>query len=195
MIGVTGRGERASEEIVPSGDRAIVPLEISDVGNEGKTLWCTKDCDLTVAVSEFVFAGVGEGAAAGAAILEIRALLVHFAEFLPHEANYFQAEHGLSTNEFEEGGGGDEAEAAVGFAMGAEIVRGGAEGCGESDDATGAEEALEDFATVVGEDGDSREAVLNDVDAAALSTLADDGVVAEKTEGLGERVESLQKFR
>ncbi len=130
-------------------------------------------------VTEFVFAGVGEGAAAGAAVSEIGAMLVHLAEFLAHEADDFHAQHRLRSDEFEEGRAGDEAETAVGFTMGAEIVWSGAEGCRESDNATGAEEAFEDFAAIIGDDGDAGEAVLNDVDAATLGTLADDDVISK----------------
>jgi hypothetical protein len=141
-----------------------------------------------------VFAGVSQRAPAGAAILEVGAVLVHFAEFLAHEADNFHSKHGLSADELEEDGGGNEAECAVSLAMGAEGVRGGAEGCGQSNDATGAEEAFEDFAAVVGDDGDAGEAVLNDVDAAALGALPDDGVVPEGGDRFREGMDSFQKL-
>lgn len=140
-----------------------------------------------------MFAGVGKGTPAGAAVFEVSAALVHLAEFLAHETNNFHPEHGLGSNKFEEGGSRNEAETAVGFAVGAKGVRGGAESCGESDDATGSEQAFEDFTAIVGEDRDTGEPVLNDVDAAALGALPHDDVIAESGNRFGKRLKSLKK--
>lgn len=141
-----------------------------------------------------MFAGVCEGTAAGAAVLEVSAVLIHLAEFLAHEANNFHSEHGLGSDELEEDGSSDETEAAVSFAVGAEGVGGGAQGCGESDDAARPEQAFEDFAAVVGEDGDTRKPVLNDIDAAALGALTHDDIVAKSGNWLGKRLEGLEEF-
>jgi hypothetical protein len=176
VIGVTGRGEKATEE-----------------AKNGRSQ--EREDDSTVRVAEFVFADVGEGAAAGAAVLEVGTVLVHFAEFLAHEADDFHAEDRPGANEVQELWGGDKAEGAVGFAMGTEVVRSGAEGCGESDNAARAEEPFKDFAAVVGEDRNAGEAVLNDVDAAAVGTLAHDDVVAERSDRIGERLKGLEKSR
>jgi hypothetical protein len=131
-------------------------------------------------VAEFVFAGFGKGAAASAAILEVSAMLVHFAEFLAHEADDLHSEYRLVSNEVKKDGGEDEVEGAVGFAVGAEVVGSGAEGCGEADDAARTQNALEDFAAVIGEDRHPGEAVLNDIYAAALGSLTDDDFVSER---------------
>lgn len=125
-----------------------------------------------------MLAGLGEGAAAGAAVFEVGAPLVHLAEFLAHKADDFHAQEGLSPHEFEENGRCDEAEGAVGLAMCAEGVWGGAESRGESYDTPGTQEALENFAAVFSDDRDAGETILNDIDAATLGALADDDVVS-----------------
>jgi len=126
-----------------------------------------------------VFADIRQGATACSAVLEVGAVLVHFTEFLAHEADDFHPKHWLGSNEFEKCSGGDEAEGAVSFAFGAETIRRGAEGCRKSDDATRTEESFEDLAAIRGENGNTCEAVLNDVDSAAFGTLAHNDFVAE----------------
>lgn len=142
-----------------------------------------------------MFAGVGEGTAAGATVFEVGAVLVHLAKFLAHKANNFYSEHGLGSDKFEEGGSGDEAEAAVGLTVGAKGVRGGAECCWESDDAPGSKQPFEDFAAVICEDGNTGEPVLNDVDSPALCTLPQDDIVAESGYRFGERLEGPEEVR
>ena len=142
-----------------------------------------------------MLAGVCEGAAAGAAVLEIGAMLVHLAEFLAHEADDLDSEYGLGSHEFAEDGGGDEVENAVGLAVCAEAVGSRAEGRRKADDAARAQEAPEDFAAIVSKDGQAGKSLVNDVDATALGSLVDEGLVPEFGYRFGERLEGLEQFR
>jgi hypothetical protein len=142
-------------------------------------------------MAQFVFADIRQGATARSAVLEAGAVLVHFTEFLAHEADDFHPKHWLSSDEIEKCTGGDEAEGAVSFAAGAETIRGGAEGCGKSDDTAGTEDSFEDLAAIKGENGNAREAVLNDVDPAAFGTLAHDDFVAKCGDRLGECLDGI----
>jgi hypothetical protein len=102
-----------------------------------------------------VFADISEGAATVAAILEVRALLLHLCQFLPHQANDLHAEPGLGSHELEKCGAGNELQHAVGLALGTEGVRSGAERCREADYTTGTEKALEDFSASLRQDGEA----------------------------------------
>ena len=149
---------------------------------------------LAPGTAHFVFADVGERAATGAAIVEVGAALVHLGEFLAHQADDLHAKQRLGSHEFEEGGSRDKLESAVSLAVSAECVWSRAEGCGESDDAAGAKETFEDFAAVVGDDGNTRQAALYDIDPAAFRALPHDDVVTQRGNGFGKRFQRLQEL-
>jgi hypothetical protein len=144
--------------------------------------------------AHFMFADVGEGAAAGAAIVEVSAALVHLGEFLAHQADDLHAKQRLGSHEFEEGGSRDKLESAVTLAVSAECVWRRAEGCRKSDDAAGTEETLEDFAAVVGDDGGTCEAVHDDIDSPAFRALPHDYVVTQRGNGFGKRFQRHQEL-
>ena len=149
---------------------------------------------LALGVVHLVFADVGEGAAAGAAIVKVGAALVHLGEFLAHQADNLHAEQRLGSHEFDEGRSRYELEGAVSLAVCAEGVRSGAKRRREPDDAAGAEETLKTFAAVVGEDRDTGKAALDDIDPAAFRTLLHNEVVARGGDRFGQRFQCLQEL-
>jgi hypothetical protein len=98
---------------------------------------------------EFVLAGIHESAAALATHVEVGAALVHLGEFLSHQPNYLETKQRLSAKELLQSWRLDESECAVALATGAECVWLRAQDCRQSDNASGTEQPLENFSSLV----------------------------------------------
>jgi hypothetical protein len=145
--------------------------------------------------TRFVLAVIDVGTAAFTALVKVCATLVHFGQFLAHEAHDFHAEQWVDAQELLKRRRFDEAEHAIALATGAEGVWLGAQHGRQANDAPRAKEPLENlFVLKFNDHRKAYEPGADDVDAAARRSLLDNRLPRDGVGRGCERFQGLQEL-